>query len=364
MIIDHIETYTTNRGGYVRVTTDDGAEGWGQMAPYQARISAEVLHSMIAGIYLGQPVEGFEHLADYALMKQNKYTGSFPCRAVAGIDTALWDLKGKLEGKHVTALFKEQRTEFPVYGSSMRRDISPEEEADRMVALRDKHGIRGFKCRLATANNFGMNEDPVPGRSEALIPLLREKLGEECFLMADANSGYSVEEAIRIGKILEEYKYDYFEEPVSWWDIEETAEVNAALDIPVCGGEQDFQINQWQRILSQDAVHTIQPDVCYIGGFSRALKVAAMAAEYGKPCMPHSANKTMITWFSASLLAVIPNPGPYCELSIEEKPEFTEQIDIPPVGKDGKLMLPTGPGWGVKINPDWLKTADCKSSSL
>ena len=104
--------------------------------------------------------------------------------------------------------------------------------------------------------------------------------------------------AIETGKFLEDHGISHFEEPCPYWDLDQTREVTAALSIDVTGGEQDCDLATWKRIIDDQVVDIIQPDVCYIGGLTRALRVAAMGAELNLPCTPHCANLSMVTLFT------------------------------------------------------------------
>jgi L-alanine-DL-glutamate epimerase-like enolase superfamily enzyme len=355
MKIQSIETFTKSHLSLVRVRTDSGAEGWGQIAPYNADISAKVLHRQIAPFALGADALNIEALSETFIDRTHKFPGSYACRAMAGLDTALWDLKGKLAGKSVCELLGGIPQPFPVYGSSMRRDITPEEEAARLVHLRDTLGYHAFKIRVG--KECGHDQDEWQGRTEELIPTVREAVGDEIALLVDANSCYTPAKAIEVGRILEDHGYCHFEEPCPYWEIDWTAEVTQTLDIPVTGGEQDFYFPAWRQIINSSAVDIVQPDICYIGGLTRALQVANWATQKGLACVPHSANLSLVTVFSLHMLGAIPNAGDYVEFSIEPTP-WTEYVFSPAFQVvDGKVAIPDGPGWGVEINTAWLQDA-------
>ena len=139
MIIVSIETFATEFIALVRVRTDDGDEGWGQVSPYNADITAEVLHRQIARHVLGMDADDIEAVTQRVLDREHKFQGTYLYRALCGVDTALWDIRGKRSGLSVSQLLGGARDEFPVYASSMKRDIAPREEAERMLA-RLKHG--------------------------------------------------------------------------------------------------------------------------------------------------------------------------------------------------------------------------------
>jgi L-alanine-DL-glutamate epimerase-like enolase superfamily enzyme len=362
MEIQSIETFTKSHLCLVRVQVDSGAEGWGQLAPYNADISAQVLHRQIAPFAIGADPLNLETLADSFVDETHKFPGSYACRAMAGFDTALWDLKGKLEEKSVCELLGGQPRPFPIYGSSMRRDITPQAEAKRLLHLRDSQGFQAFKIRIG--KQCGHDQDEWPGRTEELIPFVRQAVGDDFALLVDANSCYTPAKGIEVGRLLEEHGYCHFEEPCPYWEIEWTAEVSKALDVPVAGGEQDFYFPTWRQIVNTHAVDIVQPDICYIGGLTRALRVANMAAKRGLSCVPHSANLSLVTVFSLHMLGAIPNAGDYIEYSIEPTP-WTDNLFEPALEvKDGEVAIPDGPGWGIEINPSWLNIADYQKSEL
>lgn len=354
--IHSIETFTQGTHlSFVRVRTDDGSEGWGQISPFDADISATVLHRRIAPHVLGRDPAGFEAIADRVIESNYKFPWSYVCRALAGVDTALWDLLGKLRGKSVCELLGGTPRPMTVYGSSMSRSIRPKDEAKRLKQLRDEKGFRAFKIRIGSVN--GHDRDQWPGRTRSLIPTVRKAVGDEVALLADGNSGYTPAKAIEVGRRMEDHGYGHFEEPCPYWELEWTAEVAAALAMPVAGGEQDNDLAQWRRMIRTDAVDIVQPDVCYVGGLTRALRVAAMAAEAGKPVVPHSANLSWVTVFALHLCGAIPNAGPHIEFTIEENRSAEGLYDPPLEVRDGKVPIPDGPGWGITLRRAWLARA-------
>jgi len=358
--IKSIETFTHGNVSIARIRTDDGAEGYGQLSTYDADISAMIMHRKIAPHALGKDPADIDAIVDRCIEANYKYPWSFVCRALAGLDTAIWDLLGKREEKSVCELLGGKPRAIPAYGSSMKRDIKPADEAKRLVQLRDTKGFRAFKVRIGKV--CGHDEDQWPGRTESLIPTVRKAIGDDVSLLVDANSCYTPAKAIEVGRMLEDYNVCHFEEPCPYWELEWTAEVTAAIKVPVAGGEQDNDLAQWRRMIRMRAVDIVQPDICYVGGLTRALRVAAMAAEANLPCVPHSANLAMVTVFTLHMLGAIPNAGPHLEFSIEPT-NWTKDLYYPALKvQDGKVAIPDGPGWGVTINPKWLKAAEHKIS--
>ena len=127
MKIAKIETFTTVDMGLVRVTTDTGHQGWGQVSTYHSDISCSVLHRQVAPWVLGRDISDLTKIGDVfdlAFEREHKFPGSYMCRAVGGVDTAIWDLHGKLENKSVCELLGGTPKPIRVYGSNMKRDIS------------------------------------------------------------------------------------------------------------------------------------------------------------------------------------------------------------------------------------------------
>ena len=356
MHIKSIETFCTEFVGFVRITAEDGSQGWGQVSPYNADITCLIMHRQIAPWALGAKIENLDDLLDNITEREHKFPGSYLRRALAGLDTAIWDLRGKREGKSVCELLGGAPGPLRVYASSMRRDITPTDEADRILRLRDDYGYDAFKFRVGA--ECGRDVDEWPGRTEEMVPVIRRVLGDDMTLLVDANSGFSPQRAIEVGRLLEANGVCHFEEPCPYWELEQTRQVTEALDIDVTGGEQDCDIPTWRRLIHMRAVDIIQPDVCYLGGISRTLRVAKMASAAGLPCTPHCANLSLVTLFTAHVLKSIPNAGNYLEYSIEDSDYYPWQYGLfkesPYNIEDGHIVVSDAPGWGVEINEDWL----------
>ncbi len=354
--ITRIETFATPLVGFVRVTTEDGVQGWGQVSTYNSDITCQILHRQVAPWALGRGADALEEVIAEIPLREHKYPGTYLCRAMAGLDTAVWDWRGQAAGKPVASLLGGAPGRIRAYASSMRRDITPETEAARLIDLRTAHGFDAFKVRVGA--ECGQDRDEWPGRTEAIIPAIRRALGDDAALLVDGNSGFSPARAIAVGQMLQDHGYEHFEEPCPYWELEQTAAVAAALHMDVAGGEQDWDLQNWRRMIALKSVDIVQPDVLYVGGMIRAMQVARMGADAGLPCTPHAANLSMVTIFTMHLLRAVPNPGRYLELSIEGDDYYPWQRDLfrnDPYRVDGGHVTVTdAPGWGVEINPEWL----------
>ncbi len=364
--IAKLETFANEFVCFVRLTTDGGEVGWGQTSTYNADITATIFHRQVAPWALGADSFGIQALVQRIEEREHKYPGSYRYRALAGLDTAMWDLRGRIEGKPVVELLGGRPGPLRAYASSMRRDITPEDEAARLVRLRDEKGFDAFKWRVAA--ECGRDVDEWLGRTEAVVPTVARALGDGVAKLVDANSGFSPGRAIEVGRLLEAEGICHYEEPCPYWKLEETKQVTDSLSIDVTGGEQDWDFATWARMIEMRAVDVVQPDVMYMGGLSRTLQVAQMAAATGLPCTPHSANLSLVTICTMHLLGAIPNAGKYLEFSIEGPDYYPWQEGLflgdPFAIHHGKATIPSGPGWGVDINPVWLERAGYQVSEL
>ena len=248
----------------------------------------------------------------------------------------------------------------------MKRDITPADEATRLKQLRDQYGFDAFKVRAGA--EVGRNKDEWPGRTEEIIPTIRRELGDDVDLLIDANSCYTPERAIEVGHLLQEHGYAHYEEPCPYWELEQTKAVTDTLDIDVTGGEQDCDLPTWRRMIDMRAVDIVQPDILYLGGIYRTLRVVAMAEAAQLPVTPHCANLSLVTLFTMHLLRAIPNAGKYLEFAIEGADYYPWQYDLfvetPYTIEDGHARVTDQPGWGVEINPQWLAKSTYQISSV
>ena len=364
--ITKIESFCNEYIGFVRLTNEDGAQGWGQVSTYNSDITCQILHRQVAPWTLGEKTEDLDDLLDLVTEREHKFPGSYLRRAMGGFDTAIWDMKGKVTGQPVVKLLGGNPGSLRAYASSMKRDITPKDEAYRLCKLRDKVGFDAFKVRAGA--EVGRNKDEWPGRTEEIIPTISRELGDRVDLLIDANSCYTVDRAIEIGKLLQDNGFSHFEEPCPYWELEQTKAVTDALEIDVTGGEQDCDLPTWRRMIEMGAVNIAQPDILYLGGINRTLRVVDLAKSAGIPITPHCANLSLVTLFTMHLLKAIPNAGKYLEFSIEGADYYPWQQDLfledPYSVDDGKVTISDKPGWGIEIRSDWLEKSTYQCSKL
>ncbi len=350
MKIKQVEPIRCEPNLLVRVTTDDGVVGYGECSPMNNPLVAAHLEHALVGLVVGRDPFDIEALVEKMLVATYKVAGQSMAMAISGVEMALWDIMGKVCGQPIYRLLGGgYRKQIPMYASSMRRNISPVEEAKRLAGLVEKHGFRAVKVRVGST--FGFDQDAAPGRSVALIREVRAALGDGVEIMMDGNSCFTAPRAIELARAVEKYRIFHFEEPCPYWDLDATAKVARAIDMPVAGGEQDWDLRRFKEMLQKEAVDIVQPDVIKAGGYSVCKKIAALAEAFGCVCTPHQ-TQPFGTVANLHLAASTPSIRYYQEYNIEPHPLW-ESLFLEPVlvVKDGLLTVPEGPGLGVELNP-------------
>jgi len=354
MKLKSIETFSSQNICFVRVTDSEGDSGWGMTAPFNADITAQILHRITAGIAL-EPFEDFTTVADEIIRREYKFLGSFLARAAAGIDTALWDLTAKKKRMSVAEMTGKKRGYIDLYASSMKRDLPVQEEADRLRAIQDRFGYKAIK--LHPGIPVGQDKDFWENRTEDMIAAMVKTARPDTHIIVDVNGNYSVEKAIEMAKFMHSHGIKLFEEPCPYWEIEKTKAVREAcvkIGIPVAGGEQDYIDTMWERMIDQRIMDVCQPDLLYIGGYSRALRIAKHAADKGLQVTPHTSNQSPIFVMGLHYMACIDNPYPFLECGIEDDQWALGCYEPLVKIKDGRAAVPTVPGWGFEPSKEFL----------
>ncbi|MEO6245141.1 MAG: mandelate racemase/muconate lactonizing enzyme family protein [Opitutaceae bacterium] len=352
--IASVEMLKNGSNFFVRTRSTDGAVG--VTGTKQVEDFLPIFQHLVAPHFIGKDARQLETLIDDVYRANYKLAGlSFWC-PVAYVEQSLLDLLGKIAAKPVGALLGGiVKRDIPVYLSGSDRILSAEEEVDVYVRGVAATGAKAVKFKIG--GRMSRNLDTYPGRTEKLLKLAREKLGDKIVLRADANGSYDVPNAIRIGRILEDLGYDFFEEPCPYEELGETQAVAKALRIPIAFGEQNYSLWQFRWMLENGVMQIAQPDLNYNGGLIRAKRVARIAEKLGRSIVPHNTQTGATSVNMVQFSSCTKNTGPFMEYPWRApqkaptwfKPDF--QI------VDGKLTAPTTPGMGLEIDPDYLKAA-------
>ncbi len=338
----------------VRSRAADGAEGL--IRTKQVEDFIPILLRRVIPHFVGKDARDLESLVDEVYVANYKMAGQAFWCPVAYVEQSLWDLLGKVAGKPVGELMGGViRREIPVYLSGSERNTTAEEEVEVYVRAVALTGARAVKFKIG--GRMSRNADVYPGRTRRLMTLARKRLGDDITIYADANGSYDSRAAIQVGRMLEELKVAFFEEPCPWEELGETKRVADALSIPVAGGEQDASLWRFQWMIENRVVDIVQPDLNYNGGCIRAARVARMARQARMWIVPHNTQTDAAAVNILQFASAIPNIGPYMEFPCrgpQKAPSwYRPHFEI----RNGVIKTPSGPGLGVEFDPDWLRKA-------
>lgn len=358
VIIKSVELLRYGKSFLCRVRSKDGAEGI-SVAHNTMSVLYPIFVNRVQPVFINQDARRLDELMEKALVFAFNFRlgGLGIGIPLATVEFAILDMMGRISGKSVGRLVGTiHNTHIPVYQATEWREKPVKESVVLIKAAVEESKAQAVKIKVGALMFMTKDLDArgPAGRTEAIIPLIRETFGDDMALYADANGYYKdVNEAIRVGKLLQDYNYGYFEEPVFFDWLDGTKHVADALSIPVAGGEQQHGIHAFRWLLANDGLDIVQPDHYYFGGMIRSLKVARMGEAMGKECVPHLSGGFGFIYM-LHLVSAMPNAGPhiefkgYTDLPIECK---TSPLRL----EDGKIKVPSGPGIGVDIDPDYIK---------
>ena len=330
------------RSAFVRVHTDDGRYGIGEASPMQGGLaSLGIIAHDIAPVLIGQEPLDHAVLLDRALHTfvklgpEGALTG-----ALAALDIALWDLKGKLLGQPIYKLLGGAwRTSLPFYASIGGNGVRSVDEVLRVVEQRLRDNPAAVKIRFD--NDRTRLDGDIPG-DIAKARAVRKLVGDGFPLAFDANNGYSTGGAIRVGRALEELGYWWFEEPVQHYHVKAMGEVARRLDITVSAGEQTYTLSGVADLIAA-GVRMVQPDIVKMGGITGLQRCAALVHAHGVELVPHQTQPTIGHIASLHIAASQLHMTKPCELN-DPSPRTHAVFDNPPKPVDGLFHLPAEPG--------------------
>lgn len=333
----------------VRIHTDEGLVGIGEVSPMNALVTHAMVEKALAPLIIGASPFDLEHLWHEMFHRPYKLgpTGA-QLEAMAGIDTALWDIVGKACGQPLYKLLGGAvRPDAEVYASSMRRDMSPDEEADRALGFKEL-GYSGYKIHSATPWMFDRGFD----QTIATVSAMRKLVGDDFHILVDVNNAYLPHTAIKIARRLEELGVWHFEEPVAAYDYAGMAQVADAVDIPIAAGEQEYQRWQFRDLILQGHADIIQADVIKCGGITEFKKIAALCSTFNKPITVHNTQPTIGTIAHLHLWVSTPGCMYAQEYNIEPHPlrDDTPIWKEPILVEQGRMKAPERPGLGVELD--------------
>lgn len=344
--IRSIELFRFGSDHLLKTTAEDGRIGL-SVTNDRAFELYPILERRVAPFFIGKDARDLESLIDgvYVHKSNCKLQNLALWCCVAWIEMSLLDLLGRASNRRLGDLFgKVRREELPVYYASGNRHTSPEEEMEILKEKIDQHGVHAIKFKVG--GRMSNNADSIPGRSEALIPLLRKGLGDDIAIHADSNGSYAPPKAIDIGRRLEDIDAVFFEEPCPFDHLEDTKRVADALEIDIAGGECESSHRRFRWMIENQAVQVVQPDLHYYGGFIRSMRVANMAAMVGMPTTLHMGGSGVGFVETVQFASCALKVGPYQEF--KESFHKTKNWYDPPLRmQNGAVSVPRGAGLGL-----------------
>jgi L-alanine-DL-glutamate epimerase-like enolase superfamily enzyme len=336
-----------SKSAWVRVWTDSGLYGLGEASPMaHGNASLEIIANAFTPMLLGADPLAHRVIQDRLFHQHIKVgpEGAYAA-ALAAIDIALWDLKGKILQQPVYALLGGVwRTELPFYASIGHNGERSVDEVCRVVEEWMRREPAQVKIRFdadKTRRDVDLAGDIAKARA------VRKLVGDDFPLAFDSNNGYSVQGAIRVGRALEELGYVWFEEPVQHYHTDSFAKIAAALDIAVSAGEQEYTLQGIKRLI-EAGVDIVQPDIVKTGGFTGLADMAALARAYGVDLVPHQTQPTIGHTANLHFAAALTHAHYPCEYNGPagvQDAVFTQPVQ--PV--QGKFILTDRPGLGLEL---------------
>jgi L-alanine-DL-glutamate epimerase-like enolase superfamily enzyme len=342
----HVD-WGSGKSAWVRVWADSGHSGIGEASPMaHGNAALEIISTAFAPLLVGADPLAHRVLQDRLFHEHIKVgpEGAYTA-ALAAIDIALWDLKGQIYAQPIYQLLGGAwRTELPFYASIGHNGVRSVYEVCRVVEEWMRLAPAQVKIRF-DADKTRRDAD-LPG-DIAKARAVRKLVGDDFPLAFDANNGYSVQGALRVGRVLEELGYVWFEEPVQHYHTDSFAKLAAALDIAVAAGEQEYTLQGVKRLI-EAGVDIVQPDIVKTGGFTGLTDMAALARAYGVDLVPHQTQPSIGHTANLHFVAALTHAHYPCEYNGPAGVQdvvFTQPVQP----MQGKFALSDAPGLGLNL---------------
>jgi L-alanine-DL-glutamate epimerase and related enzymes of enolase superfamily len=329
----------------MKLTADTGVEGIATvLAARSGQVAEGFLHDNIAPVVLGRSPHEREKIW-HEFWTIDRHLTFFPVYLPGPVDTALWDMAAKAAGLPLYQYLGAYRNKLPVYASSVFLP-SPEDYIKEALLYKER-GINCYKVH-----------PPGPYRLDMKIHrMLREAVGPDMMLMSDPVAEYSLDEAIRVGRDLEDLNYVWLEEPFRDFELEKYSQLCAALDIPIAATETTRGCH-WgvAQSIAQRAADIVRADVSWKCGVTGTMKIAYLAESFGLRCEVHTTTMNYMDLANLHVSCAIRNCEWFEYFVPEENFQFPMRGKLP-IGPDGMITVPETPGIGGEI--DWDLVDKC-----
>jgi len=326
----------------VRVRTDDRIEGIGSVYSHPELVRT-IIEGDLRDFLVGEDAEQIESLWQkcYAVTRWFGRKGA-AISAVGGVDTALWDIRGKRAGKPVHQLLGSRRNHLPAYASALLWKNDPSElglEANRHLT----DGFRAMKMRLG--KNYAYDR--------AAVEIVREAIGPDKRLMIEGNSRYSLSQVESLAPIFRSRNIFWLEEPFPPENPDNFLALRPKLGIPLAAGENEFGVQGFRELIDHQVVDIIQPDCSRAGGITECRRIGELAVRRGLQVATHSWSDAVALVANMHLVASLSN-GLTVEVDRTGNALVDQLLAEPLKVEEGMIRLPDRPGLGVDLNKDAL----------
>jgi L-alanine-DL-glutamate epimerase-like enolase superfamily enzyme len=384
MKVTRVETFHADGGWrpwtFVKVQTDDGLTGWGECSDSRNPLGIAGCVRDFEPLLVGQDPRPVERLYWDLVRRSRQNLGGISHKAIAGIELALWDIKARALGvpvyelwggplrDHVRLYWSHCATTRAIHGDQL--GTPPLRTLDDITALGREVVRRGF---TALKTNIVIPGDPptayFPGFAqginttdgvvsveilraiEQLIGTFRDAVGPEVGLCLDLNYNFRTEGVLRIARLLEGFDLLWLE--YDTWDPQALLQIKQSTSTRLASCESLITTRQYRPFLELHATDVAVVDVPW-NGFGQAMKIATMAETYEIAVAPHNYYSHLADFHSVHFCAALPNVR-IMEIDIDDVPWKGHLVTRRPTIRDGRIVLPTEPGWGTDINEDALR---------
>lgn len=321
---------------------EDGSVGIGECYGLPSpEVTATVVSTVLAPLLVGQ--DALATTAVWERLFQGQAAGGhnrgFYLEAIAGVDLALWDLRGKLAGLPVHRLLGGPiRERVECYASPVALHADPQDSARQALGFVED-GFRALKVKIGR----GVRVD------RAHLRAVRAAVGEDIGILTDANCAYDLDEATRVGAVLRDLDISWYEEPLQVDDLANLAELRRRTGLTLVNGETHFTRFDLRDSLLHHAIDVFMPNVARSGGITEATRLAALASAFHVDIAPHGVGSGVSLCAALHLCAATPNLRTY-EYNRLPNPIREQILRNPPEFRDGALTVPTGPGLGFELD--------------
>lgn len=332
----------------IKVHTDEGLVGYGECyglpsPEITTNVATRILAPLVLGMDAGASTAVWERM--FRAQAAGGHNRGFYLEAMAGIDLALWDLRGKAANQPIHQLLGGPlRETIPCYASPVPLRETPKESAAH--ALEFVH--QGF---LAIKVKIGRG----PAVDRAHLQAVRDAVGDDIELLVDANCAYSLDVATAVGGVLKDVGISWFEEPLAVVDVAGLAELRRRTGLTIVTGETSFTRFDLREFVVNSAVDVYMPNIARSGGFTETQRIADLASAFHVDIAPHGVGSGVSLAAALQFCTAVPNFRTY---EYNRLPNALREriLKEPPVFENGTLLVPTGPGLGIDVDEDVIES--------